>query len=151
VAKFVAFLCGLIFGLGLVVSQMSNPAKVLNFLDFAGTWDPSLVFVMIGAIFATAVGYRLAWRMKSPKFDTAFHLPQKTRIDARLVGGAALFGIGWGLVGFCPGPALTALSFGGWQTLLFVAAMAAGMIIFDQLSKALPSSPRGREALVGKD
>lgn len=150
-AKFVAFLCGLIFGLGLVVSQMSNPAKVLNFLDFAGTWDPSLVFVMIGAIFATAIGYRLAWRSKSPKFDTVFHLPQKTRIDARLVGGAALFGIGWVMVGFCPGPALTALSFGGWPALVFVAAMAAGMIIFDQISKGFLSSPRRREALVGKD
>ncbi|MEW6437651.1 MAG: YeeE/YedE family protein [Pseudomonadota bacterium] len=150
-AKFVAFLCGLIFGLGLVVSQMSNPAKVLNFLDFAGTFDPSLVFVMVGAILATAIGYRLAWRWKSPKFETVFHLPQATRIDARLIGGATLFGIGWGLVGFCPGPALTALSFGGWQTLLFVAAMAAGMILFDQVSKGFLSSSRRREALVGKD
>jgi uncharacterized protein len=146
VAKFAAFLCGLIFGFGLLVSQMSNPAKVLNFLDFAGTWDPSLAFVMGGAVVTTAIGYRLAWRSKSPLYDAIFHLPQKTRIDVRLVGGAALFGIGWGLVGFCPGPALTALSFGGWPTLLFVAAMIAGMIIFDQASawagKGLTASPR---------
>ncbi len=113
---------------------MTNPAKVLNFLDFAGSWDPSLAFVMGGAVITTTIGYRLAWRSKSPLCDAIFHLPQKTRIDARLVAGAALFGIGWGLVGFCPGPALTALSFGGWPTLLFVAAMVAGMIVFDQAS-----------------
>ncbi len=133
-AKFMAFLCGLIFGLGLVVSQMGNPAKVLNFLDVAGRWDPSLAFVMGGAVLTTALGYRLAWRAKSPRLDSVFHLPQTTEIDMRLIGGAALFGTGWGLVGFCPGPALAALSFGGWQTLLFVAAMVAGMIVFNQVS-----------------
>ena len=145
--KLVAFLCGLIFGFGLVVSQMSNPAKVFNFLDLAGRWDPSLIFVMGGAVATAAIGYRLAWRRKSPQLDSAFHLPKKTQIDARLVGGAALFGIGWGLVGLCPGPALTALSFGGWPALLFVAAMIAGMIIFDRVSTR---ASRGSPASAGE-
>jgi uncharacterized membrane protein YedE/YeeE len=130
----VAFVCGLVFGLGLVISQMANPAKVLNFLDFAGRWDPSLAFVMSGAVVTAAIGFRLAWRSKAPLLAESFHLPQKARIDARLVGGAALFGTGWGLVGFCPGPALTALSFGGWEAALFVAAMIVGMMLFDRFS-----------------
>ncbi len=134
----VGFVCGLIFGLGLVIAQMTNPEKVLNFLDFAGTWDASLGFVMAGAVITTAIGYRLAWRAKAPLLDDSFHLPQKTRVDTRLVGGAALFGIGWGLVGFCPGPALTALSFGGWEAALFVVAMVAGMLLFDRFSTRIP-------------
>lgn len=101
----VSLICGLIFGLGLVVAQMTNPAKILNFLDFTGAWDPSLAFVMGGALATTAIGFRLAWRSKGPLLDDSFQLPQKTRVDMRLVGGAALFEIGWGLVGLCPGPA----------------------------------------------
>ncbi len=147
-AKLAAFFCGLIFGLGLVVSQMANPAKVLNFLDFAGSWDPSLIFVMGGAVVTAAVGYRLAWRSRSPLFAATFHLPQKTAIDARLVGGAALFGIGWGLVGFCPGPALAALSFGGWEAPLFVAAMVIGMVLFDRFSAQI--LPRDTAASLGQ-
>jgi uncharacterized protein len=129
----VAFICGLIFGLGLVISQMSNPAKVLNFLDLAGAWDPSLCFVMGGAIAVAVVGFRLARRLKAPLVANSFHLPRRTEIDGRLLCGAALFGIGWGLVGFCPGPALTALGFGRWEPVLFVAAMVAGMVLFDRL------------------
>ena len=128
----VSFVCGLIFGLGLVISQMSNPAKVLNFLDFAGAWDPSLAFVMGGAVVVAAIGFGLARSWKTPLLAESFHLPSKTKIDARLLCGAALFGIGWGLVGFCPGPALTALAFGKREPLLFVAAMIVGMVVFDR-------------------
>lgn len=120
---------GLIFGLGLVVSGMSNPAKVLNFLDLAGTWDPSLAFVMGGAVIVTFVGYRIVWQRKAPIFDTKFHVPTRTDIDKRLIVGPALFGIGWGLAGFCPGPALTAIGLGAPGTLIFVPSMLAGMWI----------------------
>jgi uncharacterized membrane protein YedE/YeeE len=130
----VAFICGLIFGLGLVISQMSNPAKVLNFLDFAGAWDPSLAFVMGGAVAVAAIGFGLARSWKAPLLAESFHLPRKTDIDARLLCGAALFGIGWGLVGLCPGPALTALAFGRREPLLFVAAMIVGMVVFDRFA-----------------
>lgn len=143
----VSLICGLIFGLGLLVAQMTNPAKILNFLDFTGAWDPSLAFVMGGALATTAIGFRLAWRSKGPLLDDSFQLPQKTRVDMRLVGGAALFGIGWGLVGLCPGPALTVLSFGGWEPVLFVVAMVMGMILFDRLA-ASPRRLRGSAASV---
>ncbi len=113
----VAAVCGLLFGLGLTVSQMIDPNKVLGFLDIAGDWDPSLILVMAGAIPLAAVGYWAGGRVA----------PARSAIDKRLVIGAGLFGIGWGLVGFCPGPALAALSFGDPKTLLFVAAMLAGM------------------------
>ena len=122
-----AFVTGLIFGLGLVVSGMANPAKVLNFLDVTGTWDPSLAFVMGGAVIVTFLGYRLAWKRTEPLLASRFELPTRTELDPRLMSGAALFGIGWGLGGYCPGPALTALSLAAPGTLVFVAAMAAGM------------------------
>jgi hypothetical protein len=125
-----AFFCGLLFGIGLIVAQMSNPAKVLNFLDIAGHWDPSLAFVMIGAIPVAALGFALARRHKTPLLTEKFQPPTATTIDARLIIGAALFGIGWGLVGFCPGPAITALGFGSGQAVLFVIAMLAGMALF---------------------
>ncbi|MFG1422313.1 DUF6691 family protein [Roseixanthobacter liquoris] len=120
-------LAGLIFGLGLVVSGMANPAKVLNFLDIAGAWDPSLAFVMGGAVAVTAAGYRwvLAWR--KPLFATRFQVPTRRDIDARLLVGAAIFGLGWGLSGLCPGPALTSLGLAAPGVLAFVPAMVAGM------------------------
>lgn len=121
----VHFAIGLIFGLGLVVSGMVNPAKVQNFLDIVGTWDPSLAFVMAGAVVVTFVGYRLAWR--TPMFDDQFHLPHNKLIDRPLVLGAAIFGIGWGLGGYCPGPALTSLSLIAPGTIVFVPAMLVGM------------------------
>ena len=125
------FIIGLIFGLGLLVSGMSNPAKVLNFLDFAairsGTWDPSLAFVMAGAIAVTWIGFTLVLRRSQPLFAEQFHLPGRADIDARVIAGPAIFGIGWGLAGFCPGPAFTALGFGTTAALLFVVAMFAGM------------------------
>jgi len=122
-----SLIAGLVFGLGLTVSGMINPAKVLNFLDIAGAWDPSLAFVMGGAIVVTFIGYRLAFASGRPLFDRSYFLPTLTAIDARLVGGSAIFGIGWGLGGLCPGPAISSLSIGGMGTYVFVAAMLAGM------------------------
>ena len=120
--------CGLIFGLGLVISGMSDPAKVLNFLDLAGRWDPSLAFVLGGAVFVSFIGYRLVWRRPRPVFEDKFDVPTSTKLDARLLGGAAVFGIGWGIGGFCPGPALTSLSLAAAGTLVFVPAMLLGML-----------------------
>jgi uncharacterized protein len=119
---------GLLFGLGLIISGMVNPAKVLNFLDIAGTWDPSLAFVMGGAVIVTFIGYKLVLKRKQPVFDSVFHLPTKNDIDNRLVTGAAIFGIGWGLAGFCPGPAFTALGTGQSAAIIVVIAMIVGMV-----------------------
>jgi uncharacterized membrane protein YedE/YeeE len=121
-------LSGLVFGFGLILSQMVNPAKVIAFLDVFGNWDPSLALVMGAALVVTGIGYRLVWRAKSPAFETRFHVPENRKIDTSLMGGAVLFGAGWGLVGLCPGPALTALSFGGAEVLAFVVAMLVGLI-----------------------
>jgi uncharacterized protein len=125
-----AFASGLLFGLGLVISQMVNPAKVLGFLDIFGHWDPSLALVMAGAVAVSALGYRIAKRRGVPVLAPRLEIPTRRDLDPRLIGGAALFGIGWGLVGLCPGPALTALTFGPWQVFTFVAAMIAGMALF---------------------
>ena len=148
------FAIGLLFGLGLVVSGMSNPAKVLNFLDLGalptGRWDASLAFVMGGAVLVTLIGYRLVLRQKRPLLADRFHLPPVTGIDARIVAGPAMFGVGWGLAGFCPGPALTALGTGGTPAWLFVAAMLAGMAIARRLAARLApaeaAGPRGVRA-----
>ncbi len=127
----VQFAIGLVFGLGLVVAGMSDPATVLNFLDLAaigsGGWDASLAFVMAGAIAVTFIGFKLVLRRGQPIFGERFHLPAATDLDARIVAGPAIFGIGWGLAGFCPGPALTALPTGGMPAWLFLVAMFAGM------------------------
>jgi len=125
----VNLLAGLIFGLGLLISGMANPAKVQNFLDLAGAFDPSLLFVMAGAVVVTLVGYRLVLRAPKPVLTERFHLPAVKDIDARLVGGAALFGVGWGLSGFCPGPAITSLALLAKVTLVFVPAMLAGIAL----------------------
>lgn len=134
---------GLLFGLGLVVSGMANPAKVLNFLDLFGTWDPSLAFVMGGAVFVAFFGYRLALRRGSPVVGETFHLPNRSDIDRRLIVGPALFGFGWGLGGFCPGPALTALTFGEIGTLVFVPAMIVGMWVARLMSDGNPVAREG--------
>jgi uncharacterized protein len=125
-----SLLAGIVFGIGLTVSGMINPAKVIGFLDFAGNWDPTLALVMGGALLVTIPGYAIARRRQKPAIETTFHLPSKQAVDGRLIGGAALFGIGWGLAGFCPGPALAALATGLPDVVLFVAAMAAGMLLF---------------------
>jgi len=123
----VNLLAGLVFGLGLLISGMANPAKVQNFLDLAGGFDPSLIFVMAGAVVVTLVGYRFVLRRPKPLLAERFHLPAVKDIDARLVSGAALFGVGWGLSGFCPGPAITSLPLLAKGTLVFVPAMLAGI------------------------
>ena len=123
------FLAGLIFGLGLLISGMANPAKVQNFLDLAGSFDPSLIFVMAGAVAVTFLGYRLVLRQPRPLLGERFSLPTAKDIDPRLVGGAALFGIGWGLSGFCPGPAITSLPLLAKGTLIFVPVMLAGIVL----------------------
>jgi uncharacterized membrane protein YedE/YeeE len=124
----IALLSGVIFGAGLAVSGMVNPAKVLNFFDIAGTWDPSLIFVMAGALAVTMTGYRLARRRPSPVFAPTYHLPSANEIDARLIGGSALFGLGWGLSGFCPGPAIASLTTLSTEPVIFIIAMLAGML-----------------------
>ena len=123
----VNFLLGLLFGIGLVVSGMADPAKVLGFLDPLGQWDPSLAFVMAGAVLVAFVGYRLAFRRGRPLLAPSFQLPARTDVDQRLVVGAGLFGIGWGLGGFCPGPALVSLGLASPGVLVFVPAMLLGM------------------------
>jgi hypothetical protein len=121
------YLIGLVFGIGIAISGMMNPAKVLNFFDVAGMWDPSLAFVMGGALIVTFIGYRIALSRPRPVFEPAFSLPTSRTIDARLVGGSAVFGIGWGIAGFCPGGALPAIGTGRGEVLVFVAAMIGGM------------------------
>lgn len=134
----VALLSGALFGYGLSLSGMVDPARVLGFLDIAsGHWDPSLIFVLGGAVCVAFIAVAIQRRMPKPVLDTQFHIPARTDIDARLVGGSVLFGIGWGLAGFCPGPALSALTTGLAPVLLFVAAMIAGMLLHDRvLAKA---------------
>ena len=133
--KFSAFACGLLFGIGLLLSGMANPAKVLGFLDLAGHWDPSLAFVMAGAIALAAPAFRLARTRQSSLAGVPMRLPTSRRIERRLVGGALLFGVGWGLAGFCPGPALVAAGSGAPRAWLFVAAMLAGMAIHAALGR----------------
>jgi hypothetical protein len=141
-----ALLTGLVFGAGLALSDMVNPARVLAFLDVAGAWDPTLAFVMAGAVAASAIGYAISRRLRAPLFGSSFFIPENRMLDRQLIGGAALFGIGWGLVGLCPGPAVAGLVFGLWQPWLFVAAMLAGMALH-----RIASAPRTRHPLVKAD
>lgn len=138
-----ALAAGLTFGLGLALSGMLDPARVRGFLDVAGAWDPSLVFVLGGAVTVSGLGYRLSRRLSGPVLDTRFDLPARRRIDAPLIVGAALFGIGWGLSGFCPGPAVAALSTGAVPVLVFVAAMLIGMALHGLLPTASAETPHG--------
>ena len=126
----VAFICGLVFGAGLIISQMSNPAKVIGFLDVAGKWDPSLALVMAAAVTVFGVLYRLALRQGTPLLAPQFTLPEKNSLDAPLMVGALVFGAGWGLGGFCPGPAIVSAAFGDARVWVFVAAMIAGMLVY---------------------
>ena len=119
---------GLIFGLGIVISGMANPAKVLNFFDLAGSFDPSLAFVMGGALLTTFIGYRFVLRRESPVLAKRFVLPTSNHLDGKLIGGSALFGIGWGIAGFCPGGALPALGTGRIEVITFVVSLAAGIL-----------------------
>ena len=123
-----ALVAGLIFGAGLALSDMVNPARVQAFLDVGGNWDPTLLFVMGAALLPSAAGYRLRRRMDRPLLAERFFVPDDRGLDLRLIAGSALFGVGWGLVGYCPGPAIAGLVLGGWQPWLFLAAMLAGML-----------------------
>ncbi len=125
----ISLLCGLIFGVGLIVGQMTNPAKVIGFLDFSGQWDPSLAFVMAGAVAVFSIAYRLALRRHVPIFEKKFLIPGKTRLDKPLIIGSLIFGVGWGLAGFCPGPAIVSSGFGEPRVWAFVVAMLAGMLV----------------------
>ena len=144
-----SLLAGLIFGIGLIVSGMSNPAKVIGFLDLAGNWDPSLAFVMGGAIMVGVITFLYARRRSASLLGKPLQIPTLKQIDARLIGGSALFGIGWGVAGICPGPGLVLLGSGLSEGLLFVVAMLAGMLTFDwqqgrSHSAANPATPQAR-------
>lgn len=136
-----SLLSGSIFGTGLIVSGMSNPAKVQNFLDLAGLWDPSLIFVMGGAIAVTAPGFWLLRKRSTPLFGPVFHWPTRHDLDGRLLAGAALFGIGWGVSGYCPGPAITGLPMFANGTLIVTLGMLVGMVLATWVGSLLQSQP----------
>jgi uncharacterized membrane protein YedE/YeeE len=138
----VSFLVGLLFGAGLVVSGMTDPFKVIGFLDVTGLWDPSLAFVMAGAVLVGAVAYRLAGKRDAAILGGPMRLPARAAVDRRLVAGSLVFGIGWGLAGFCPGPALAALGAGYGKAAAFVAAMLAGMALYELLERGRSPAER---------
>lgn len=133
--KLMAFLAGVIFGIGLLTAGMANPAKVLAFLDLAGAWDPSLALVMAAAIGVAFLPFSWARMQRTSLLGAPMQLPGKRELDRRLIGGSQLFGMGWGVAGICPGPAVALLLTGQWQVLVFVAAMLAGMIVFAALER----------------
>ncbi|WP_349960139.1 YeeE/YedE family protein [Rhizobium sp. ZPR3] len=133
-----ALISGVVFGLGLSLSGMLNPARVQGFLDVFGAWDPSLAFVLGGAVVVAFIGVQAMKRMRHPAFDDGFHMPTNRQIDVSLVIGSALFGLGWGIGGFCPGPAVASLSVGIPQTALFVVTMLAGMTLYERIWSRRP-------------
>jgi uncharacterized membrane protein YedE/YeeE len=135
------YLIGLLFGLGIVLSGMANPAKVLNFFDIAGNWDPSLIFVMGGALITTFVGYWFVLKRDAPLLAERFLIPTSRELDTRLIGGSALFGVGWGIAGFCPGGALPALGTGRIEVIIFVAALIAGILATRFVMRLLRPEP----------
>jgi len=134
-AGIVAVVTGLLFGAGLAASGMTNPEKVQGFLDLTGVWDPSLMFVMGGAVVVTLISFRFILKLSRPVFSEQFHLPSSTSIDSRLIIGAALFGTGWGLVGYCPGPALAAIAYLNSDVMIFLVAMFVGAFLGQELLK----------------
>ena len=141
-AVFTSLLAGLVFGLGLTLSGMADPAKVLGFLDLAGPWDPSLALVMVGAIAVGLVGFTVVKQRNKSFLGLDLKLPTARHVDRRLVGGGLLFGVGWGIAGFCPGPALAALGMGELKAVVFVGAMLLGMGIFELFERRAPLSPQ---------
>ena len=133
----ISLVVGILFALGLGLSGMTQPEKVIGFLDIFGKWDPSLIFVMGGAVSFHLITYRLIRKKQTPLFDTHWHVPTNKDISPRLIVGAVMFGVGWGLAGYCPGPALTSLVTGQSQTILFVSAMLAGMFLFKLVENKL--------------
>lgn len=140
----VSLVTGVIFGLGLAISGMLDPARVRGFLDVAGKFDPSLGFVFAGALIVSALGYFLSRKFAHPAFDSTYHLPPHGKIDAKLVAGSALFGIGWGMSGLCPGPAIASLSIGLAPSFLFASTMVLGIALYDQITqpKAKPAGAK---------
>ena len=131
------FISGLLFGVGLTLSNMINANKVMDFLDITGHWDPSLAFVMLGAVITTGIGYRFILKLSCPKLCDNFFLPQKKSIDARLVIGAVIFGIGWGMAGYCPGPAVSALGLHMMDAIYFVLGLIVSMFVYHLFSRFL--------------
>lgn len=131
----IGLFAGLLFGAGLIISGMADPAKVLGFLDITGTWDPTLAFVMGGALTTTAIGFRVVTRREKPVYDESFHIPTTTAIDKKLLSGAILFGVGWGLVGLCPGPAIVAIGSLKTEALIFGIAMCIGLLLAGAFNK----------------
>jgi uncharacterized membrane protein YedE/YeeE len=129
----VALLCGTVFGIGLSISGMLNPERVQNFLDITGHWDPSLAFVLGGAVTVAFAGMSIVRRMRRPVYEKEFFLPTSRQIDGRLIIGSTIFGVGWGLGGFCPGPAIASLSVGLMPSFVFVSFMGIGMVLHDRL------------------
>ncbi len=146
-----AFLCGLLMALGLGIAGMTRPDKIIGFLDVAGRWDPDLLWVMVAAIGVTALGYRWTFKRAQPLVEPAFHLPRVRGLDARLIAGSAIFGVGWGLGGFCPGPALTSLVSGLPAASVFVLAMALGMMVYRWLDARLERARRAAEPAAAAD
>jgi len=141
--RFSEFVVGLLFGWGLLISGMTDPGKVIGFLDLAGAWDPSLAFVMGGGVLVGLVGFTLAKKRTSSFLGSAMHLPTSRDIDRRLVLGSLTFGAGWGLAGFCPGPGIVAMGAGESKAALFVVAMIGGMLLFELLDRRAKASAAG--------
>lgn len=137
----IALLAGLLFGIGLIIAGMTDPANVIGFLDIAGRWNPSLAFVMVGGIVVAALAFRFAATQTQSLFGGTFRAPTATQIDLRLVLGGLMFGIGWGLAGYCPGPALASIAVGGSKPIVFTLAMLAGMAVFELLEFARNKAP----------
>lgn len=129
-----ALAAGLLFGLGLAISQMVNPEKVLGFLDVTGSWDPSLALVMGGAVGVAMLAFRFVLKREKPMFESEFHLPRMNKVDRRVLMGSAIFGLGWGIGGYCPGPAIATLSAGSVEALVFVAGMALGSVLYQRVA-----------------
>ena len=138
--KLAILISGLLFGTGLTISGMVNPMKILNFLDISGPWDATLILVMGAGLAVTLIGYQIIFKRNAPLFETSFRLPTSQDIDVKLLGGAALFGLGWGLSGFCPGPAIASVVFAKTESITFVIAMSAGMIVTKQIQNRMQTS-----------
>jgi len=140
----ISYFIGLVFGIGIAISGMANPAKVLNFFDIAGAWDPSLAFVMGGALIVAFAGYRYVLKRPAPLLSPSFQLPTRRDLDLPLIGGSAIFGVGWGIAGFCPGGALPALGTGRTEVFIFVAALLAGIVAAKGLQAVIANRARAQ-------
>lgn len=140
------YLIGLVFGIGISISGMANPAKVLNFFDVAGAWDPSLALVMGGALAVTFIGYRFVLKRPAPMLGATFQLPTRRDLDASLLGGSALFGVGWGIGGFCPGGALPAIGTGRVEVFIFIAALLAGILMANIIQASMATRALARKS-----